>query len=143
MGRRKEIFLAPVSHLAMVTWEVPSLLAKSTWVMPHLLRHSFSSFPVITKYITNGYICQVKKFSIIQEHSSSPPILCVLRSVRCVLSVHGFDFIWVLAVFSPVHYPSQVSDSSTLHPVQLFHVNHGPGMVASLLGDHGLAKGQV
>ena len=43
----------------------------------------------------------------------------------------------VLVVFSPVRYLSQVSDSSTLHPVQLFP-DHGLGIVVSLLGDHGV-----
>ena len=43
----------------------------------------------------------------------------------------------VLVVFSPVRYLSQVSDSSTLHPVQLFP-DHGLGIVVFILGDHGV-----
>ena len=79
------------------------------------------------------------KIKIIQH---LPPSLCFLRSVRSVLSVHGFDFMRVLVVFSPVRYLSQVSDSSTLHPVQLFP-DHGLGIVVSLLGDHGVIVSPV
>ena len=61
-------------------------------------------------------------------------IFCFFNTVPTVLSVRRLDFMRLLVVFSPVRYLSQVSDSSTLHPVQLL-ADHGLGIVEFILGD--------
>jgi hypothetical protein len=64
-------------------------------------------------------------------------ISSIREPVQCVRSVRGSDSVRLFVGFSPVRYLSYVSNSYNLHAGPLFP-DHGLGMAASLLGDHGV-----